>query len=154
MNPVVDNQPLATATIPGTHTNVQVFLVAHPKSVAFAQEHAALLKLVQQNQAVVVAADLNPTLANHAKVAYRHRAEERPAAQLLKTQFNTLVVPYQAELSYLSAHQDKLTSLQNAVAKSPKQWQNWFWVCVGGHGALHPDHLAHQGTLAPVEGQA
>ena len=67
----------------------------------------------------------------------------------LKTQFNTLVVPYQAELSYLSAHQTQLTDLQNAVAKSPKQWQNWFWVCVGGMVLFIPTIWLTKGRWHP-----
>jgi MFS family permease len=149
VNPVVDNQPLATATIPGTHTNVQEFLVAHPKSVAFAQEHAALLKLVSEHQAVVTAASINPTLANQAAVAAAIGLKNALQLNALKSQFFALVVPYQAELTYLSAHQAQLTALQNAVAKSPKQWQNWFWVCVGGMVLFIPTIWLTKGRWHP-----
>ena len=40
VNPFVDNQPLASTTIPGANTDVQQFLVQHPQSVDFAQAHA------------------------------------------------------------------------------------------------------------------
>jgi MFS family permease len=151
VNPAVDYQPLATAVIPGTHTTAQVFQVQHPASVAFAQDHAALLKLVQQNQAVVVAADLNPTVANQAKVAAAIGLKNALQLNSLKTQFNTLVVPYQNQLSYLSAHQDKLTSLENAVAESPKQWQDWFWVCVGGMVLFIPTIWLTKGRWSPAK---
>ena len=37
-----------------------------------------------------------------------------------------------ASPTYLSAHQVLVPALQNAVKKSPQQWQHWFWVDVAG----------------------
>ena len=67
----------------------------------------------------------------------------------MKAQFNKYVVPYQAELSYLSAHQNQLTALQNGVAKSAKQWQDWFWVCVAGMVLFIPTIFLNRGRWSP-----
>jgi MFS family permease len=142
VNPVVDNLPLATPQI-------QSFLVEHPASVAFAQKHAALLKLVQQHQAVVERANTDPTLANDLAVAAAIGTANALELNSLKAQFNTLVVPYQAQLSYLAAHQSALTALQNGVAKSPKQWQHWFWVCVAGMVLFIPTIFLNRGRWSP-----
>jgi MFS family permease len=142
VNPVVDNLPLATPQI-------QSFLVEHPASVAFAQKHAALLTLVQKNQAVVERANTDPTLANDLAVAAAIGTANALELNSLKAQFNTLVVPYQAQLSYLAAHQSALTALQNGVAKSPKQWQHWFWVCVAGMVLFIPTIFLNRGRWSP-----
>ena len=142
VNPVVDNLPLATPQI-------QSFLVEHPASVAFAQQHAALLKLVQAHQAVVERANTDPTLANDLAVAAAIGTANALKLNSLKAQFNSLVVPYQAQLSYLAAHQSQLTDLQNGVAKSPKQWQHWFWVCVAGMVLFIPTIFLNRGRWSP-----
>jgi MFS family permease len=151
VNPVVDNQPIATNTIPGTHTNVQEFLLQHPKSVAFAQAHTVLLNTLNEpkNVPVVAALTVSPSAANITRAV----AVLGPTtfAQLVKyqTQLKTLVVPYKAELNYLSAHQAELTALQNGLAKSPTQWQHWFWVCVGGMILFIPTIWLTKGRWSP-----
>jgi MFS family permease len=142
VNPVVDNLPLATPQI-------QSFLVEHPASVAFAQKHAALLTLVQKHQAVVERANTDPTLANDLAVAAAIGTANALELNSLKAQFNSLVVPYQTQLSYLAAHQSALTALQNGVAKSPKQWQHWFWVCVAGMVLFIPTIFLNRGRWSP-----
>jgi MFS family permease len=142
VSPIVDNQPVATQTIPGTPYSAQTFLVAHPASVAFAEAHATFLGVLNepQNAPAVAALAAPPTRAQLAKVAV-----------LLKynTQLTKLVVPYQKELNYLSAHQAALTDLQNGLAKSPKQWQHWFWVCVGGMVIFIPTIWLNRGRWSP-----
>jgi MFS family permease len=142
VNPVVDNLPLATPQI-------QTFLVQHPESVAFAQEHAALLTLVQKHEAVVERANTDPSLANDLAVAAAIGTANALKLNALKAQFNTLVVPYQSELSYLAAHQAQLTDLQNGVAQSPRQWQHWFWVCVAGMVLFIPTIFLNRGRWSP-----
>jgi hypothetical protein len=65
------------------------------------------------------------------------------------TQLTNLVVPYQKELSYLSTHQAALTDLENGLAQSPKQWQHWFWVCVGGMVLFIPTIWLNRGRWSP-----
>ncbi len=153
VNPVVDNLPLASNTIPGTHTNAQQFLVQHPQSVAFAQAHAALLATLNEPKNVPIVAALTQS-QSPANIA-RALAVLGPVtvAQLAKyqTQLTTLVVPYKAELAYLQTHQAALTDLQNGVAKSPKQWQNWFWVCVGGMVLFIPSIWLTKGRWSPAK---
>ena len=62
---------------------------------------------------------------------------------------NKLVVPYESQLTYLSAHQKQLDSLLGGVAKSPKQWQHWFWVCVGGMILFIPTIFLSRGRWSP-----
>jgi MFS family permease len=149
VSPIVDNQPVATQTIPGTTYSAQTFQAAHPQSVAFAQKHAALLTLVQKHEAVVAKADVDPSAANLFAVVAAIGEKNALALNALKSQFNTLVVPYQKELAYLSAHQAALTNLENGLAKSPKQWQHWFWVCVGGMVIFLPTIWLNRGRWSP-----
>jgi hypothetical protein len=130
VNPVVDNQPIAAHVIDGQ--SVQNFVVEHANSVAFATAHASLLKVISANQSVVNAVAANPSAANIA--AATKALGPADFAQLVKysSQLKTLVQPYQAQLTYLSAHQSQLVALQNAVKKSPQQWQHWFWVDIAG----------------------
>jgi MFS family permease len=151
VNPVVNNEPLATGIIPGTSTNVQNFLIAHPQSVAFAQEHAAFLAVLNEpkNASAVAALSSDPSAANLARVTVL--IGPRNTATLIKysAQLTKLVVPYTAELNYLSAHQAQLTALQNGVARAPKQWQNWFWVCLGGMVLFIPSIWLNRGRWSP-----
>ena len=149
VNPVVDNLPLATNIIPGTTTNVQDFLAQHPQSVAFAQKHAALLKLVQAHEAVVLKAAADPSLANDEAVALAIGTSNALELNALKVPFTKLVQPYPNELSFLAAHQGALTQLQNGVKKSPQQWKNWFWVCVVGMVAFIPTIWLNRGRWSP-----
>jgi MFS family permease len=152
VNPVVDNQPLATVQIPGTHTNAQQFLLQHPKSVAFAQSHASLLKVLNepQNAPAVTALAANPSAANIA--AAEGALGPKVFSELVnnQTQLKTLVLPYTAQLNYLSAHQAQLTALQNGVNASPRQWQHWFWVSIGGMALFIPTIFLIKGRWSPA----
>jgi MFS family permease len=148
VNPVVDN--LQYAQPPTAPFNVQAFQVAHPKTVAFAEAHAALLTLVSEHEAVVLRASTDPTIANDLAVAAAIGTANALKLNALKSQFETLVVPYQSKLLYLSAHQAQLTALNNGVAKSAKQWQHWFWVCVGGMVLFIPTIFLNRGRWSPA----
>jgi hypothetical protein len=104
---------------------------------------------VQKHQFVVERANYYPTTAN--LLAVIAAIGEKNALELnsLKVQFNKLVVPYQAQLNQLSAHQKQLTQLQNGVSKSPKQWQHWFWVCIGGMVLFIPTIFLNRGRWSP-----
>jgi predicted MFS family arabinose efflux permease len=150
VNPVVDNLAVGTAIIPGTTTSAAVFSVTHPQAVAFAQEHAALLTLVQQHKAVVEAANVpSPTGAELGAVVAALGEKNALELNSLKVQFNKYVVPNQAALSYLAAHQAKLLTLQDGVAKSAKQWKDWFWLCVGGMVLFIPTIFLNRGRWSP-----
>jgi MFS family permease len=150
VNPVVDNLQVGTATIPGTTTNAAVFAATHPQAVAFAQDHSALLTLVQKHQAVVEAANVaHPTSAELDAVIAALGVKNALALNGLKVQFNKYVVPYQAELAFLSTHQSQLTALQNGVKKSAKQWKDWFWVCVAGMVLFIPSIFLNRGRWSP-----
>ncbi len=153
VNPVVNNLPLASNPIPGVQppTNVQDFLAAHPQSVAFAQAHQALLTTLNepQNRPVVAALSKQLSAANIARATFV--LGPKTFAQLVKyqSQLTTLVVPYETQLNYLAANQAKLTDLQNGVAKAPKQWQNWFWVCLAGMVVFIPSIWLNRGRWSP-----
>jgi len=153
VNPVVNNLQYAQ-TPPNGHApfNVQQFQVDHPDSVAFAEANASWLKVLQEpaNAPIVAAANSNPTPANLA--ALTKAVGPAVFAKLVTnlTKLKTLVVPYQNQLGYLAAHQDQLLSLQNGVAKSPKQWQNWFWVCLGGMVLFIPTIWLNRGRWSPA----
>jgi MFS family permease len=152
VNPVVDNQPLATTQIPATNTNAQQFLLQHPESVAFAQSHASLLKVLNepQNAPAVSALAASPSAAN---IAAAERAlGPKVFSELVsnQTQLKTLVLPYTAQLNYLAAHQAQLTALQNGINQSPQQWQHWFWVSIGGMVLFIPTIFLIRGRWSPA----
>ncbi len=151
VNPVVDNLPYAQTTINGQPFNAQQFQIDHPESVAFATANASWLNVLSepQNAPIVAAANTSPTPANLAALtkAVGPVVFGKVVANL--TKLKTLVVPYQAQLVYLSHHQSQLTSLLGGVAKSPKQWQNWFWVCMGGMVLFIPTIWLNRGRWSP-----
>jgi len=152
VNPVVDNLPYAQTTLNGKPFNAQQFQIDHPQSVAFAEANASWLKVLQepQNAPVVAAANASPTPANIAALtkAVGPVVFAKVAANLTKLQ--TLIVPYQTELGYLAAHQNQLNDLLNGVSKSPKQWQNWFWVCMVGMFVFIPTIWLNRGRWSPA----
>jgi MFS family permease len=152
VNPVVDN--LVYAQTPPTGSapfNVQQFQLQHPQSVAFAEANASWLKVLSapQNAAVVAAANKNPTPANLA--AFNKAVGPVVFAKALShlAALDKYVVPYQSQLTYLSAHQTQLNSLLGGVARSPKQWQRWFWVCVAGMVLFIPTIFLNRGRWSP-----
>jgi MFS family permease len=154
VNPVVNNLQYAQTTLPnGQHFNAQQFQIDHPRSVAFAQANASWLKILSepQNAPIVAAANTDPSAANITALtkAVGPVVFAKVAANL--TKLKTLVVPYQTELVYLAAHQDQLNSLLSGVAQSPKQWQNWFWVCLGGMVLFIPTIWLNRGRWNPAK---
>jgi MFS family permease len=154
VNPVVDNLQYAQTVLPnGQHFNAQQFQIDHPDSVTFAQANASWLNVLSepQNAPIVAAANSDPSAANIAALtkAVGPAIFAKVAANLTKLQ--KLVVPYQTQLVYLSHHQDQLTNLVNGVAKSPKQWQKWFWVCLGGMVLFIPTIWFNRGRWSPVK---
>jgi len=149
VNPVVDNLHLAQP--PGAPFNVQQFQLENPAGVAFAQANSSWLKVLSepQNTAVVNAANASPTPANLA--AFKQAVGPVVFAKTLAnlTNLKKYIVPNQAKYTYLSAHQDQLNQLVDGVAKSPQQWKNWFWVCVGGMVLFIPTIWLNRGRWSP-----
>ena len=151
VNPVVDN--LVYAQTPPTGTapfNVQQFQLQHPQLVAFAQANASWLRPLSdpKNEAVVVAAHNNPVTGLPALTKAVGAAVVSHIVANLK-EVNGPVFTYRTQLAYLSAHQSELNSLLAGVAKSPKQWQHWFWVCVGGMVLFIPTIFLNRGRWSP-----
>jgi len=146
VNPVVDNLPSATPEI-------QSFIVQHPASVAFAQEHAAFLGVLNTptNKPIVAALSANPSIPNIVAATKALGAANFALVVKYQAQLKTLVVPYETQLNYLAAHQSQLQALQNGVAKSPKQWQHWFWVCVAGMVLFIPTIFLNHGRWSPAK---
>ena len=152
VNPVVNNLQYAQTPPTGTAPfNVQAFQVAHPKSVAFAEANASWLTVLSepQNAPIVAAANTNPSAANLAALtkAVGPAVFAKVVANIVS--LKTLVVPYQAQLTYLSHHQAQLTDLLNGVGRSAKQWQRWFWVCLGGMVLFIPTIFLNRGRWSP-----
>ncbi len=150
VSPVVDNQPYATPAI-------QSFLAAHGDSVKFATEHSALLDTLNKPANAAVVAPLTAALMKDQTpsgpdiAAAQKQLGPKVFGELLtyQKQLRKLIVPYQKELNYLSANQGHLTALQNAVDRSPKQWQHWFWVCLGGMVLFVPAIFLTKGRWSP-----
>lgn len=147
VNPIVDNQPVATTKINGVE--FQTWATQHQDSLTFAQQHAALLTKLSANQAVVNAVSANPSPANIAAAQKALGPATFAEAAKLEPQLKSLVQPYQAELTYAAQHQAQLTALQSAVNSSPNQWQHWFWVCIGGMVVFIPLIFLTRGRWSP-----
>ena len=151
VNPVVDN--LVYAQTPPTGTapfNVQQFQLQHPQLVAFATANASWLRPLSdpKNAAVVVAAHNNPVTGLPALTKAVGPAVVAHIVANLK-EVNGPVFTYRTQLAYLSAHQTQLNALLSGVAKSPKQWQHWFWVCIGGMVLFIPTIFLGRGRWSP-----
>ncbi len=152
VNPVVDNLSYAQTPYTGTAPfNVQQFQLEHPKSVAFATANASWLKVLQEPSVAPVVAALNANLTPANLAAFQKVV---PPDVFTKTIANaatlkTLVVPYETQLGYLSAHQSQLEALLGGVARSPKQWQHWFWVCLAGMVLFLPTIWLGRGRWSP-----
>lgn len=144
VNPVVDNLPLATPQI-------QQFLAQHADSVKFAQQHQTFLNVLNdpKNAPDVTALAANKSAANIARVQSDIGPTNFAELVTLQAPLTTLVLPYKTQLNYLAAHQTKLLQLQKGVKESPKQWQNWFWVCVGGMVLFIPTIFLNRGRWSP-----
>ncbi len=57
----------------------------------------------------------------------------------------------QADLKYLQAN---APAVQKAAHDSPRQWQKYFWIAIGGAGGVHPADLPDGRVLEPAPGQA
>jgi hypothetical protein len=156
VNPVVDNLPYSQTTIDGQPFNAQQFQIAHPQSVAFAEANASWLKVLQEPSVAPVVAALNANLTPANLAAFKKVV---PTVVFAKTLANaaklkTLVVPYEAQLGYLAAHQSQLANLLDGVAKSPEQWQDWFWVCMVGMVLFVPTIWLNRGRWSPARARA
>ncbi|HEY4929479.1 MAG TPA: MFS transporter [Acidimicrobiales bacterium] len=152
VNPVVDNLQYSQTTINGQPFNAQQFQIQHPQSVAFAEANASWLKVLQEPAVAPVVAALNANLTAANLAAFQKAV---PAVVYTKTLANAtklkvLVVPYEAQLGYLGAHQGQLNDLLKGVGQSPKQWQNWFWVCLGGMVLFIPSIWLNRGRWSPA----
>ncbi len=156
VNPVVDN--LGVAQTPPTGSapfNVQQFQLEHPQLVTFAQANASWLRPLSdpKNAAVVVAAHNNPATG----LAALTKAVGPAVVAHIEANFkevNGPVFTYRTQLAYLSANQGRLTSLLSGVARSPKQWQRWFWVCIAGMVLFIPTIFLNRGRWSPRKARA
>ncbi len=169
VTPIVNNSGVATAAIPQCDVapklgplpaipgptvpagqSAQIFQALHPDSVKFAQAHATLLKLVSAHYRVVAAANVAaPSASAIAAIEKTLGADNVTKLLTLKTDFNTLVAPYACQLNYLSIHQDALLTANDALAKSPKQWQTWFYIDIAGMILFIPFIFLTKGRWSP-----
>ena len=167
--PIVNNNAVATDPIPQCYLapklgplpavpgptvpagqNARIFQALHPDSVKFAEEHATLLKLVASHYRIVAAANVAaPTGAAITAIEGALGSANVSKLLALKADFNTLVVPYSCQLNYLSANQAALLEGSNALAKSPKQWQTWFYIDAAGMVLFIPFIFLTRGRWSP-----
>jgi hypothetical protein len=149
VNPIVDNLPTAQTVIHGQ--SIADWAATHPASVSFAEQHSTLLKSVSALPPSVQAG-LSANPPSGAAVAYATKAlGPKQFAELvsLQSQFKTLVVPYSAQLNFLSANQATLTKLNDAIAHTASQWRTWFWVDLAGMVIFIPLIWLTKGRWSP-----
>jgi hypothetical protein len=147
VNPIVDNLPVADTVIHGV--SIQNFVAEHPKTIAFAQSHAALLTILAKNPAAAAAVGKDPSAANIAAAEKAFGAKGLAELAKYKTQLTTLVQPYQAELTFIQGHEAALLDLQKGSAEAPHQWQHWFYVDLGGMVVFIPLIWLSKGRWRP-----
>jgi MFS family permease len=135
VNPVVNNLQYAQ-TPPNGHAPFNVQPLSDPK-----------------NAAVVAAAHANPLAGAAALTRAVGPVVFGHVLANLK-EVNGPVYTYRVELGYLAQHQDQLVNLLNGVGKSPRQWQNWFWVCLGGMVLFIPTIWLNRGRWNPAKARA
>ena len=130
VNPIVDNLPVADTVIGGQ--TVANFVAEHPKVIDFATTHTALLTLLAKDPAAAAAVGADPSPANIAAAVKAFGTSGLGELAKFKTDLTTLVEPYQAQLTFISAHKAALATLEKGSAQAPHQWQHWFYVDVAG----------------------
>jgi MFS family permease len=130
VNPIVDNLPVADAVVHGT--SIQNFVAEHPKTIAFAQSHQALLTLLAKDPAAAAAAGANPSAANIARAERAFGTKGLLELAKFQKPLTNLVEPYTVQLTFIQHHQAALEQLQKASIEAPHQWQHWFYVDLGG----------------------
>jgi hypothetical protein len=104
----------------------------HPKVIDFAESHTALLAILAKDPAAAAAVAADPSAANIAAAEKAFGAAGLAELAKYKTQLATLVAPYQDQLTFISANQAALQTLENGSAQAPHQWQHWFYVDIAG----------------------
>jgi MFS family permease len=150
VNPIVDNLPVSQVVINGE--SIANWVATHEANVTYAEQHAALLTAVNALPADVKAGlTATPPTAHAIAVA---SAALGPAKfnELVAQQanFKKYVVPYQAQLAYLQAHQQALTTLNDNVGRTAKQWQKWFLVDLIGMIVFIPLIWLTKGRWSPA----
>jgi MFS family permease len=149
VNPIVDNLPVADTVIHGQ--SIENFVAVHPKTIAFAEAHQPLLKLLAKDPAAAAAVAANPSAANIAAAEKAFGTKGLLELAGFKKQLSTLVQPYQAQLTYIQAHQSALTALQKGSTEAPHQWQHWFYVDLGGMVLFIPVIWLTKGRWSPAK---
>jgi sugar phosphate permease len=129
VNPIVDNLPVAQTVIHG--------------------QHGDLLALIAKDPAAAAAVGQNPSAANIAAAVKAFGVSGLTQLAKYKTELATLVAPYTAQLTFISAHQGALQQLQEGSAKAPHQWQHWFWVDLAGMVLFIPTIWVIKGRWMP-----
>ena len=169
VNPVVNNQAVATAAIPNCDLapatkllpaipgpkvpdgqSAATFQALHPESVAFAQKNAGLLKKIVAHYRIIDAANSpNPSLAALGAATAVLGPVDAAKLLALKPQFNSLVAPYACQLNYLSDHEAALLAASKGLKDSPGQWQTWFWIDIAGMVVFLPFIFLTKGRWSP-----
>jgi MFS family permease len=147
VNPIVDNLPVANTVIHGQ--SIEDFVAEHPATITFAQKHEALLTLLNKDPAAAAAVAADQSPANIAAAIKAFGAKGLFELADFKKQLQTLVEPYQAQLSYIQAHQSALDALQKGSSEAPHQWQRWFDVDLAGMLVFIPVIWLAKGRWSP-----
>jgi MFS family permease len=105
---------------------------------------------VQPATMATLVRDPTNTAAQANAVAEVARTRHVTVAEAIRDLIALTKVP-RADLAYLSAHGPEVKA---AAAASPRQWQRWFWVCVGGEILFLPLILTLTGRWLPGRARA
>jgi hypothetical protein len=47
---------------------------------------------------------------------------------------------------------EALGAIKAAAAAAPGEWQEWYWICIGGYSGIHRHDLLHARALEPGGG--
>jgi hypothetical protein len=108
------------------------------------------LKLLAKNPAVAARVGADPSLANIAAAEKAFGAKGLLELASFKSKLQALVEPYQAQLTFIEAHQAALQDLQKGSNEAPHQWQHWFYVDLGGMVVFIPLIWLTKGRWSPA----
>lgn len=150
VNPIVDNLPVSQVIIHGE--SIADWAATNPASVNFATKYQAVLKPVQALPASVQAGlCASPQSSAALSYAASHlAAPEIKTLLALQPKLDKYVCPYPDQLAYLSKHQVALTTLNNAVNKTAKQWRTWFLIDLIGMIVFIPLIWLTKGRWSPA----
>jgi MFS family permease len=125
-----------------TIVNNSPYAAQAPRVLALEKQYGPVIAVAQKNSALL--AELSKYPPNAIPPALLSQAVNQIGLQNLLT-----IQKIAPDLKYLSQVGPHLQALQSSVAKSPSQWQHWWWVDLAGAVLFLPFIFVMRGRWSP-----